>query len=79
MSGLHALSAAQADGPRQWMYINVILEDSRVLVPLRIREAAPMRVLNRQHRERLQELQRQTDPGLLLAWKTLRQACMLFM
>ena len=69
----------QAAGPRQWMYINVILENSRVLVPLRVREAAPMRVLNRQHRERQKELQRQADPGLLLAWKTLRQACTLFL
>ncbi len=45
-----------------------------MLVPLCVREAAPMRVLNRQHRERQKALQRQSEPGLLLAWKTLRQA-----
>lgn len=56
------------------MHINVILESSQVVVPLCIREAAPMRVLNRQHRERQKEVQRQTDPGMVLAWKTLRQA-----
>ncbi len=64
---------AQAAGPTQWMYINVILESSHVLVPLRIHEATPMRVLNRRHKEHQKQLQRQTDPGLQLAWKTLRQ------
>ena len=67
------ICAAQAAGPRQWMYINVILETSHVLVPLHVREAAPMQVLNRQHRERQKTLQRQAEPGLLLTWKTLRQ------
>ena len=64
----------QPAGPRQWMHINVILERSQVVVPLCIHEAAPMRVLNRQHRKRQKEVQSQTNPGLLLAWKTLRQA-----
>jgi len=67
---------AQAAEPTQWMYINVILESSHVLVPLRIHEATPMRVLNRRHKEQQKQLQRQTDPGLQLAWKTLRQDLM---
>lgn len=64
----------QAPGPTQWMYINVILDASGLLIPLRGHESAPMRALNRQHKERQKELQRQRDPGLLLAWQKLRQA-----
>ena len=64
----------QAPGPKQWMYINVILERSNLLVPLHTHEAAPLHVLNRQHRERQREIQSQNKPGLLFAWKTLRRA-----
>ena len=68
------MTAVQAPGPTQWMYINVILERSNLLVPLHTHEAAPLHVLNRQRRERQREIQRQTEPGLLFAWRTLRQA-----
>lgn len=69
-----SITGVQAPGPTHWMYINVILERANLLVPLHTHEAAPLRVLNRQHRERQREIQRQTEPGLLFAWKTLRQA-----
>ena len=65
-------SCLQALGPRQWMYINVILESSELLVPLPMHEATSMHVLNRRHRQHQEEMHRQATPGLMLAWQTLR-------
>lgn len=67
-------SCLQALGPRQWMYINVILESSELLVPLPMHEATGMHVLNKRHRQQQGETHRQATPGLMLAWQTLRSA-----
>ena len=67
-------SCLQALGARQWMYINVILESSELLVPLPMHEATGMHVLNKCHRQQQEEMHRQATPGLMLAWRTLRSA-----